>query len=749
MKTKVFTLCIILLILISSISSATTKQETLTYYACKDSNYHSVITEVLEYNVQKDGTLTSGHPIDSLSVTTKEEHIFDKNNICSLCNYHKEIVFEADVELTDTLGIVDIDQSVSVYKYFYDRTTKKYSVPMQTEVTQKGLDSWVRVKLDAYRTIRSSGNNENIDYDVAEVGILDENGNLIEEGTSDYVIIGDYVYYTKILPKGYTLYIVYYGRFSNYNQLATSSYVGTTPSSDAIQGVNFYPDFTSEDPWYNIDIEKKEKTETVFLGEVDTAIITGEDYVDVSARTIDESTNEEKPLVEYAMPGDDIVLSADLTIEGNEEEKYEVSHKLDIISAMPELAETIIDKLTVWLSVDEEEKKEITPKEDLFKQPQTIGQYVKEQILKFIYKFNLSEELNNIFESEQFKIKAKYIGVLVPTPTPTPTPTPVPTIEPTIVPTVKPTMTPTINPTETPTPTEEPTITPTPTQTPTATSTIEPTISPTPKITETPTVIPTEKPTHRPTAELTATPTPSSTPTPIPASPTLTTKPNPTPTVTITPTVKPTIVSTTQPTNTPIITEKPSQSPQPTLFKTIKPTNIPTVAPTEKPTLIPTNTPIVTLQPSSTPIPTFTVKPIKTPLPTIKPTDPILEPTKNPEIITPKPTKTPRPEKVTPIPELPLIIEPTFSPTPEPTPTPLPPELIKKIIENLPEPIFDHPNFSQFTDEELEELIDVWGYKTPLYGMLATGDEIPTAFYKFLWIGLAAIIFLIFTKRKI
>ena len=199
MKIKVFALCVALLIFLSSISFATTKQETLVYYALKDNDYHSVITEVWEYNVQEDGTLTSGHPIDELSSTVDELHDYDENNICIQCGHEKHVIFEAEVDLSKTLGIVDISQTVSVYNYFYDRETKKYSVPMQTEVKQEGIDSWIRVKLDAYRIVRSTGERAEIGWDVADVGILDENGNLIQENISDYVIKDGYLYYTKSL----------------------------------------------------------------------------------------------------------------------------------------------------------------------------------------------------------------------------------------------------------------------------------------------------------------------------------------------------------------------------------------------------------------------------------------------------------------------------------------------------------------------------------------------------------------------
>ena len=100
---------------------------------------------------------------------------------------------------------------------------------------------------------------------------------------------------------------------------------------------------------------------------------------------------------------------------------------------------------------------------------------------------------------------------------------------------------------------------------------------------------------------------------------------------------------------------------------------------------------------------------------------------------------------------MPIIILTTPTPSPSPTPTPiptLPPEIIEEIIENLPDLVPNRPDFSQFTDEELEELFDMWGYEIPLYGMLQTGDEIPVEIYLLGLIGLCALIIAILLRKK-
>jgi hypothetical protein len=140
------------------------------------------------------------------------------------------------------------------------------------------------------------------------------------------------------------------------------------------------------------------------------------------------------------------------------------------------------------------------------------------------------------------------------------------------------------------------------------------------------------------------------------------------------------------------------------------------------------------------------LRPTKRPTPT---------PTIVPETATPKPTKTPGLEieielEDTPVPKVPeisLTAEPTPSPTPKPT---LPPEIIQEIIESLPDtPTPKGPDFSQYTEEELEELLDIWGYETPLYGaLLPTGDEIPIWVWGAGGIGSLSALLALFLKKK-
>lgn len=59
------------------------------------------------------------------------------------------------------------------------------------------------------------------------------------------------------------------------------------------------------------------------------------------------------------------------------------------------------------------------------------------------------------------------------------------------------------------------------------------------------------------------------------------------------------------------------------------------------------------------------------------------------------------------------------------------------------------PRFSLLTDEELEKLLDLWGYRSPSSGMLlATGDEIPWWVFAACGAGILAIALLLATRKR-
>ena len=63
-----------------------------------------------------------------------------------------------------------------------------------------------------------------------------------------------------------------------------------------------------------------------------------------------------------------------------------------------------------------------------------------------------------------------------------------------------------------------------------------------------------------------------------------------------------------------------------------------------------------------------------------------------------------------------------------------------KYLDELRKPYLDDFN-SRFgmSDEELEELFDIFGYNTPLYDILGTGDQIPVWVWICVGIGILAV----------
>ena len=58
------------------------------------------------------------------------------------------------------------------------------------------------------------------------------------------------------------------------------------------------------------------------------------------------------------------------------------------------------------------------------------------------------------------------------------------------------------------------------------------------------------------------------------------------------------------------------------------------------------------------------------------------------------------------------------------------------------------PNFKGMTEEEFDDLLDMFDYATPLWGMLGTGDETPVYPFVFGGVGVIALIGLLISRRK-
>lgn len=100
------------------------------------------------------------------------------------------------------------------------------------------------------------------------------------------------------------------------------------------------------------------------------------------------------------------------------------------------------------------------------------------------------------------------------------------------------------------------------------------------------------------------------------------------------------------------------------------------------------------------------------------------------------------------------VIDGSTPPTPTTEDGTPPPEGLTPNVPQKPEDVPERktgtpvPHFEEKTDEELEELFDMFGYGTPLYGMLGTGDQVPVWVWICAGAGALALILFIATGRK-
>ena len=75
--------------------------------------------------------------------------------------------------------------------------------------------------------------------------------------------------------------------------------------------------------------------------------------------------------------------------------------------------------------------------------------------------------------------------------------------------------------------------------------------------------------------------------------------------------------------------------------------------------------------------------------------------------------------------------------------------LIADTTTDVPTTGTPRPPFEDKTEEELEEMFDLFDYETPLWGaLLQTGDDIPAYPFVFGGIGLAALLALALLNRR-
>ena len=121
---------VIIAIVFSTIAFAATQIEEFIDCYQYDDVYHQKITEVWEYNVAEDGTLTSGVPRPDLDTDVLEKHNF-KKNVCQDCGYEltdKTLTLNTNIYLEDELLTWASRSNTALWKKNSKRSVDGYIV---------------------------------------------------------------------------------------------------------------------------------------------------------------------------------------------------------------------------------------------------------------------------------------------------------------------------------------------------------------------------------------------------------------------------------------------------------------------------------------------------------------------------------------------------------------------------------------------------------------------------------------------
>lgn len=337
---------------------------------------------------------------DNTEEESKQEEVQNKD----------ENHYVADVVYTRTLGQVDITMppQVDVYPAIY---SQKPRVPCQAYATNVGVfDTYVRMKLDTYRTDRYSSAVENIGLEVVDVGYVINNPSgdeLPYKSTSNYRVIDGYVYLTEMLPIGSTFYVSYYGCFKDRNEYNRSSYFNTTAVTDAVQTGNFVPDFDSDDPWNGLEIELKQKepVDPDHELKVEERGNLGATSADAFAKD-GEGNITAADISQHVAPGDRMLLDVTLDVKG-EKHTYRILHDYSLNADMKDLADVLKEELTIQMSVNDAKAVNLD-KLAVELAGMLPGVYKSGDRIDLEYEVYAPKELKNIYASETFTLLANF-----------------------------------------------------------------------------------------------------------------------------------------------------------------------------------------------------------------------------------------------------------------------------------------------------------------------------------------------------
>ena len=144
-----------------------------------------------------------------------------------------------DIDLKEYL--VDESQSENLYDGENITVYPGSKISIVPKITNRGSNCYVRAKLDFEIDNNKIESSNNYIFDVSE----------------KWKKYGDYYYFNSILNNNETIEIFNKIKIpSNLSKEYSGKNIIVSVTADAIQSDNFNPDYTLEDPWYNIKIEK-------------------------------------------------------------------------------------------------------------------------------------------------------------------------------------------------------------------------------------------------------------------------------------------------------------------------------------------------------------------------------------------------------------------------------------------------------------------------------------------------------------
>ena len=286
-----------------------------------------------------------------------------------------------------SMGLVDID--LSEYEKDANGNTVIYTndktvVPGENiskipRITNKGENCYIRAK---------------ITYEGASDGLDGFSDNDVSGINEDWIKIGDYYYYKKILTQKESVDL-----FTNvtipasWTEAHSDQSLGLTIQADAIQAVNFKPDYSAMSPWGNQTIElamaeedgevtetqKNVKLSVEFNGKAHKLIAAPKDFFSNFGK---------------AMPGD--VLSDSVNLSNTTDKTAELFFRTDLKNQNADQLD-LLDKLQLTISMNGKELYSGNMRADSLNSYISLGKYKKGEAGKLDFTVSVPKELGNAY----------------------------------------------------------------------------------------------------------------------------------------------------------------------------------------------------------------------------------------------------------------------------------------------------------------------------------------------------------------